>query len=478
VSIIDKFIGFILTFSVVLAPWMVGATTLWGIQVLNFLGLSLGVLFFFNRVVGWRIQRTKDLTDQTPISGKCIWLAFGGIGLILGYVLCSALNPKAILEYSYFPGSSQATGVEITYLEPVQWLPQSYDAKRTLRAFWKYLSLSCVFFATRDWLMYRSIRMRFDGFSSRIFPSKRFEKLLWCLSISSAALALVGMLQRLDGTDKLLWTFENHINGGQGAFGPFPYQSNGAQFLNLMWPVSLGFWWVLRRRHQAERKLGQRSGGGPYVMALLFTFLMAASVILTQSKAGALILASQLILVLMLFVFGIRQQLTVKITVSLLMFSVLGLGGWLGGRELAARFLSADLDNLSGRKMIYEDAGRMVDDFKLFGSGAETFAPLYYFYRNKNPSWDAYVHNDYLETLVTFGWIGLVVVVFIFFAIWLVPFLGDGVTAPPEFIILIGLAMAGMMAHARYDLPFQIYSLHFEFVVLCGLLTCLKWARR
>jgi hypothetical protein len=477
VNFLDKLTGFFAISAAFIAPWLLGATTRMGIQVLNFFGFSLGALFVVKRL--WSINNKKNSGHifHESFFGKGIWLTISGVGLILFYVLCSAINSRANLNYIYFPGSDRASGVEIDYLESILWLPHSYDANRTMRAFWKYASLACAFLAIRDWLLGGSWSKRLIGVTGGGFPSKRVEVFLWGISISSAALALVGMLQRLDGTDRLLWFFRNHINGGQGAFGPFPYQSNGAQFLNLMWPVMLGLWWVLRRRNQSERLLGRKFGGDSHLMALMFTVLVVAAVVLTQSKAGVLILAAQLAAIGFLLMVFTRQQLGGKLAFVLLLLSVLGVGGFLGGRALTSRFVNVDFGNLSGRKLIYEDALRMVDDFKMFGSGAETFAPLYYFYRNSNPIWDAYVHNDYLETLITFGWVGMMIIVFIFVSIWLMPFIGNGIPAPLEFIVLIGLAMVGMMAHARYDLPFQIYSLHFEFVVLCALLTCLKWER-
>jgi O-antigen ligase len=157
--------------------------------------------------------------------------------------------------------------------------------------------------------------------------------------------------------------------------------------------------------------------------------------------------------------------------------AVLGVGGWLGGEAMMARFRSEDIGSMSGRKLIYEEAARMAEDFAVFGSGAETFAPLYYFYRKKDPEWNAYVHDDYLETRITFGTVGFVVILLIFLAVWLVPFFGKGIPAPPEFFVLIGVAMVGILAHAKFDLPFQIYSIHSQFVLLCAVLTTLKWQR-
>ena len=296
--------------------------------------------------------------------------------------------------------------------------------------------------------------------------------------MNAAAVALVGMLQRLDGTQELLWTFANHINGGHGAFGPFPYRSNGAQYLNLMWPVTLGFWWVLRRRNVARRSVSNRSGGDPHVLLLVLAVLTAAGVVVANSRGGFLVLVGLLVAVFVLLMFWSKRQAGFRLGVVAAILAVLGVGGWLGGEAMMARFRSEDLSGMSGRKLIYEDTARMAQDFAVFGSGAETFAPLYYFYRHKDPEWNAYVHDDYLETRVTFGTVGFVIIVLIFLAVWLVPFFGNGIPAPPEFILLIGVAMVGILIHAKSDLPFQIYSIHSQFVLLCAVLTSLKWQGR
>jgi O-antigen ligase len=301
--------------------------------------------------------------------------------------------------------------------------------------------------------------------------------LLWALAINAAAVALVGMLQRLDGTQKLLWTFANHINGGHGAFGPFPYRSSGSQYLNLMWPVTLGFWWVLRRKNVARRSVSHRSGGDPHVLLLVLAALTAAGVVVANSRGGFLVLVGLLVAVFALMMLWSKRQAGFKLGVAAAVVAVMGVGGWLGGEAMMGRFRSEDIGSMNGRKLIYEDTARMAQDFAVFGSGAETFAPLYYFYRKKDPEWNAYAHDDYLETRVTFGTVGFVVILLIFLAVWLVPFFGKGIPAPPEFFVLIGVAMVGILAHAKFDLPFQIYSIHSQFVLLCAVLTTLKWQR-
>jgi O-antigen ligase len=475
---LDLMSGAVLLLIAVLAPWMLGATTQETIWALNGLGLVSGGLWIWQRVI-----RSRSSAGRRPSAAyagarwpmACVW---GLVITLLGYVLCSALNPKASLQYTFTPGYSVASGVEIDYLDPIEWLPQSHDRDRSMRAFWKYLAIVLSFAAVRDWLMGASRRERRSDDGMPRFPGDRMQWLLWTLAMNAAAVSLVGMLQRLDGTQQLLWNFGNHINGGSGAFGPFPYRSNGAQYLNLMWPVTVGFWWVLRRRNVARRSASTRSGGDPHVLLLVLAVLAAAGVVVANSRGGFLVLVGLLVAVFVLVMLWSKRQAGFRLGVVVAILAVLGVGGWLGGEAMMARFRSEDLSGMSGRKVIYEDTARMAQDFAVFGSGAETFAPLYYFYRQKDPDWNAYVHDDYLETRVTFGTVGFVIILLIFLAVWLVPFFGNGIPAPPEFILLIGVAMVGILIHAKSDLPFQIYSIHSQFVLLCAVLTSLKWQGR
>ena len=476
--VLDSVSGAVLLLMAVLAPWMLGATTSETIWALNGLGFLSGALWIAQRVICSLASAGRQPPAEYPGARWPIACVWGLVIALLSYVLCSALNSKASLQYTFTPGYPFASGVEIDHLESIEWLPRSHDRDRTLRAFWKYLAIVLSFAAARDWLMGASRRERRSGDVTPRFPGDRMQWLLWTLAINAASVSLVGILQRLDGTQQLLWIAPNHINGGHGAFGPFPYRSSGAQYLNLMWPVTLGFWWVLRRRNLTRRLAAHRSGGDSHVLLLVLAALTAAGVVVANSRGGFLVLAGLLMAVFTLMMLWSKRQGGFKLGVAAAIVAVLGVGGWLGGEAMMARFRSKDMSGMSGRKLIYEDSARMAEDFAVFGSGAETFAPLYYFYRKKDPAWNAYVHDDYLETRITFGTVGFVIILMIFLAVWLVPFFGNGIPAPPEFFLLIGVAMLGILAHAKFDLPFQIYSIHSQFVLLCAVLTTLKWQRR
>ena len=48
-----------------------------------------------------------------------------------------------------------------------------------------------------------------------------------------------------------------------------------------------------------------------------------------------------------------------------------------------------------------------------------------------------------------------------------------GILASWRFVGFIWIAMAGCLVHARWDLPFQVYSIVLLFLVWCVLLLCL-----
>jgi hypothetical protein len=339
---IDVVIGSVVLLIAGVAPWMLGATTWHTIWVLNCWGFLAGGLWLLKLLTKSQIvtcSRPTVVNFGARLPMVFVWVFVIGL---LSYVLCSALNPKSSLQYTFTPGYPFASGVEIDYLEPIDWLPQSHDQGRTLGAFWKYLAIVLSFVAARNWLMTPSRR---EGRSRDIvprFPGDHAQWLLWTLAISSAVLAFVGMLQRLDGAEKLLWTFPNHINRGQGAFGPFPYQSNGAQYLNLIWPVTIGFWWILRRRNIAGRAVAHRAGGDPYVLLLLLGALTAAGVVVAKSRGGVIVLAGLLMLLLTSVMFVSRRQTGLKLAMVAAVLGVLGLGWWLGGEAMLARFRSED----------------------------------------------------------------------------------------------------------------------------------------
>ena len=158
---------------------------------------------------------------------------------------------------------------------------------------------------------------------------------------------------------------------------------------------------------------------------------------------------------------------------------VLVLAGWfLGGDQLVERFGTIAHDRMSGRQEIYSNGSRLASDFSLWGSGAETFPKLYSIYRaSPNQRWEAYVHDDYLETRISFGWVGFSLIVGAFLLIPICSRVSSGIPIERAFRLLWMASSGGLLLHARFDPPFQIYSIHFTFVILCAVWSCLTPAR-
>jgi hypothetical protein len=91
-------------------------------------------------------------------------------------------------------------------------------------------------------------------------------------------------------------------------------------------------------------------------------------------------------------------------------------------------------------------------------------------YREPGQEWAAYLHDDWLETRITFGWVGFGMILAIMAAILARWWVGAGIPVPWDFVSLIILAFSGALLHAKFDLPFQIHSIVLLFLFFCAIL--------
>ncbi len=398
--------------------------------------------------------------------------------LFLIYCLISAINARATYRGWHI----------FTYHKSISWLPQSYDSKASWFAFWTYLSLAIVFWVTWDWLGGGATESRIE--SSRVASENegrnegersrqlrfnpRLKRLLWVLSLNSAAVALEGTFQRLSGTNKLLWLVEPRLEKeAQGQFGPYAYRANAAAYLNLVWPICLGFWLVLRERAAKHRiKIGQ----GSHSILVPAAVLIAASPFIATTRGGAMIaLLNLLLMAVLLWHRGSRAGLWFRSGLVVLLLTVFAFAWAINGQELFSRFRTV-ISDVPGRTEIYKNAKQIAHDFPLFGTGPGSFGAMYQMYREPEQTWAGYAHNDWLEARVDLGWIGVSMIILML----IMPFiqgLGRGSkTIPNELIVSIWIALIGCLLHASIDFPFQIYSILCLFIVLCAVLFSVRRA--
>ena len=471
----------VIYFMVVFSPWAFGTTQPWSITVMNVAGGILGLLLIAKWSIrwrgGWRPARWGD--GFVPESASRT-LRFGIpwprvlailTGLVLTYCLISAFNPLA----TYQEGDGR-----FEYHQYLRWLPHSLESNRTWGALLKCLALALSFWAIRDWLLTTT------GEQSRDLRSQgpagpdqegclppRLQRLLWVICINGALLGLEGLFQRADGTGKLLWLVEPRIHKDAATqFGPYAYRSNAAQYFTLVWPVALGFWWALRRAAQYR---GEPHGA--YNILLPCAMLIAACPIFSLSRAGALVAVVGLLFAAVILMREFWDApFAVKIGLPLLLAATIGLGGLMGWEKLFPRLATSESEFIRLRVSIWRTGWHMAKDFPVFGTGPGTFDPVFQLYRTSpDQYWPAQAHNDWLETLITFGWVGSCLVLLplaVVLGRWFFPF--GGIAAHHIFVRFLWLALGGCLVHAAVDFPMQIYSILFLFLLLCSVLFCLS----
>lgn len=468
---LDEPSGWLLLAITVFAPWALACTVPWAIWTVCAGGYVLGILWVAK--LAYARLKTFDSTQAGDGKGSP-WpmRVLGALAvLLLAWSITSGLNWRSAV--AFVDGRP-----ELTYREAVAWLPQSFDRPASQKGFWRYLALACIFGSARHWFLGKS---RLERYSSNKAPAisrlpARLRLWLWIVCGSSAVLALASVMQRADGTDRLLWLAPMREGSEKDfAFGPFSYRANASQYFNLIWPLCLGFWWA-GRKEAGERGPNVRAGGGAHAMLIPCLAITVLAPILSASRGGVLVLAALAIPALaVLAVSGGRSGRWASIGGALVFLASLALGWIMAGDVLAQRFSTLFTDHSSGRSQIYITAHRMLDDFRWMGSGPETFSTLFGFYRRSpEEEWAGYAHNDYLEFQITFGTIGLAAMAILLACVPWQVFCGSGTRVWWPFPTFIGLGLFGLLAHARVDFPFQMFILQLFFALGCAVLTVLR----
>ena len=284
-----------------------------------------------------------------------------------------------------------------------------------------------------------------------------------------------GIVQRSLGTNKLLWLVEPfYIKDPEAQFGPYAYRSNAAQYLGLVWPLALGFWWLLR--HGTHQRRARATAN----LLLPCTLLAAVTPLISLSRAGAgVTCGAGVVAVVILLSARRRGGWKPRLGLAAFLALILLLGWYVGWNVLSERFKTTESDYNATRLLALRTSMRMTRDFPVFGTGPGTFMVMYGLYRSSpDQDWEAYLHNDWLETVITFGWAGFAVILLMLALAISVWFFGsDGIPAHRVPVRFLWLSLAGCLVYAIVDFPFQVYSVLSLFLVICAVLSSLTRKR-
>lgn len=341
----------LLYFAVVFSPWAFGTTQPWSIWTMTVTGWLLGLLLVGKWLVRWRTGYQPVRWDRVlPLANRG-----GSARISRGLTLVLAVLTVLILTYGCVSAwNARATYDPVrrafTYQECVRWLPHSYDRARSWFVFVQWLGLAGFFWALRDWLLGLSAGERRAVLGEADEPRLvgglpvRVKRLLWVLCGQGAVLALVAILNRLGESDKILWILKARRPTVGFHFGPFAYRGNASQYLNLLWPVCLGFWWALQHEAASRRRRTGRRASGAHGLLLPCTVLMAIGPVMSGSRGGLLVaIALGGVAAFSLVLSGSRLPWLARMAVAGLLVGGLGLGVYLGWDRLAARLSAATL---------------------------------------------------------------------------------------------------------------------------------------
>jgi hypothetical protein len=498
----DQLSGGLIYFAIIFGPWAFGTTQPWSIWTTNVISYTLGVLWLIKVMLrsgsDYRPPRwlsapsSSDENDSAELDVQVQDRQQRGMGsawlipglavvtvLILGYTLISALNARATFGIK---------DLQLEYHPCLMWLPHSYDRPRTWFAFAQYLGWACLFWSVRDWLLGKTKSERYGNLEDRsrhfeeaalatsgfagdqaLALPHRLRRLLWIICLNGGLLAAEGVTQRVAGGNKLLGLVKPRFNQTpESQFGPYAYRSSATQYLNLVWPVGVAFCWVLGRRASSLRAKGLRVRRF-YLVLVPACILMAVSPIVSTTRGGTIVAGLCLLLIVVVLIGAMgKSKWQQRLGIMVLVLIPVELALFMGWSQLWPRFEQMIDDGMGGRQAIYDNARQMAVDHPVFGTGPGTFMWLYYFYRQAaNEPWAGYVHDDWLELRITFGWVGFSLILLALVPVVFHWFSGHGIAIPWVLMAGIWIALAGCLVHAAYDLPMQVHSVVVMFLLNC-----------
>ena len=444
--------GWVLVFALFYSPWDFGATSASAIRNLNLL-LVLSFAFW---LIGSAASRRRDQQPSSDGGGRfSSTLLFLFSILLLAFGWGMALNAHSLQDGDYL--------ALLPLSSPLPSAPGSIDYALSVALMRRVTALLASVWVIADLSQDENWLLRF----------------WWAIGLAGGSIALLGLIQKATGAPMIFWA---PLDPGEPSIGTFfatyYYHGNAGAYLNLALPavIGLAYRYLTRRSHPAARALW-----------LTLLLIMIVAVISDTSRMGqliAILMAVTLALVSAGRLFRRFRYLEIKTAVIALL--VVGLGFW-------AIVRVSHLDQSLGRWLNFRetwanDARWLVDQAALaalprtgaWGLGPGTFAVAFPWFnhldRHAQGDW-LFLHNDYLQTLMEWGWVGGIFWTAYFLAPLIIAL--RGLTDRSEFAAWSGrrrlfllvsvVALGGVALHALVDFPLQISSIQLYVATYLGI---------
>lgn len=209
------------------------------------------------------------------------------------------------------------------------------------------------------------------------------------------------------------------------------------------------------------------------LIGVLSSLMVAYSVFLTLSRGGILTLMFCIVLVLVFFSKrNMRRSLTI-VLIGLILLGILVMGGFLDLNPVYERFFGkhvrGDVSSLTaGRTAWIESALNSIAERPFLGFGGSRYASRWVNYQNTGRN--AAMHSIYLEILIQYGIIGLLVFLAIFIRVFkdmLAFFEQRSLKNQEDSILLIPYLSLSLMLFAGLALSWEWRELLWYLIALC-----------
>ena len=426
--------------ALVYAPWAYGGTTSTGIQIINWLLLAAFIL--------WGVEVTVSRRKpRFPRVLLLLILALIGIG---GWM---AINSGSIYD-------------------------SDFHAFVPLRNLAPRLAGSVDYAISAAWMVRGTLLLCAILFVADLSQSNRWLLRLWyVIGLVAGSIAFLGLLQKATGARMIFWQTAPPW-GATTFFATYYYHANAGAFLNLVWPLTAGL---------AIRAFTTRCHPTMRAMWISVFVLTVAAVLANTSRVAQLIALLLMVAVCLQFGPALLRKL------SRAERSVVFAGGIAILLTLIALAQATHLEQPLTRwrslsERIPSDARWQASrvaigalrDIGFFGFGPGTFRAVFPSYNkgstNPVPGTWRFLHEDYLQTALEWGWLGS--------SLWALLFFGGiakGIRSYKKYAArdwtprrrllqpFIIMALIGVALHGLVDFPFQIASIQLYVATYLGL---------
>ena len=422
--------------ALVLAPWVYGCTPDWAVDDLDMLLCVILALWFSS----YAIRGIKRSIHRTLLF--CV-------AIILAYGWAMALNPhfQAVEGYRFNPIHA-----------PLPMLPGTVDKQTSCEMM---LRISCL--------------LGVVCFVCDLSTRREWRRRIWCtMAATGSSLVLFGLVQSAFEKPIFLWS---GIDDTVPYFATYYYHGNAGSFINLVMPFVAGLAALTLRKPDQHFERALWFPGffvcvaGAFVnlsrSAMVITCLLVAMLLIWQSRGRS---RNEL-----LPPRGTRAGYAILMVCAIT--CLVAFSGWQRPLE-KWRTMEGQLNSSNKRLVSTKVCLRMLPDAGWHGFGPGTFELVFPHYTSEQegkliPGIWRYAHDDYLQTILEWGWVGAIPWAILFFGTFAEIYRNwkrrrDLSTSDRVLAFVTGTALLGAAAHAIVDFPFQIASLQLYAGVCAG----------